>query len=97
MERNPLLIIGLLCRSTMTNALVTTIVKLGRNKLGYLKHKDLSSVPAISHPLKPSSFVTSPMPNPYPGVNLVTGEGFREFTNSGGNPYFANYGYGVNP
>lgn len=36
------------------------------------------------------------LPNPYPSVNLVTGEGFRELTRSGANPYYAN-GYGVNP
>jgi hypothetical protein len=33
------------------------------------------------------------LPNPYPGVDLWTGQGFSEFRKGVTNPYFANYGY----
>jgi hypothetical protein len=34
------------------------------------------------------------LPNPYPGVNLWTGQGFSEFRRGLTNPYLSNYGYG---
>lgn len=34
------------------------------------------------------------MPNPYPGVNLSTGQGFSEFQRGAYSPYGTNYGYG---
>jgi hypothetical protein len=42
------------------------------------------------------------LPNPYPGVNLWTGQGFSDFRRGLTNPYLSNYGYGygntyVNP
>jgi hypothetical protein len=34
------------------------------------------------------------LPNPYPGVDLWTGQGFSEFRRGLTNPYLSNYGYG---
>lgn len=34
------------------------------------------------------------LPNPFPGVNLYTGQGFRDFSRGLTNPYLNNFGYG---